>query len=87
MISVGLPKVTLGEVRLHTISLGAERDGQKPKPPFWNVDNLLLEDGSNFLLEDGGCVLLEFTPPHLILESNGKLLQENGKDFILENNI
>lgn len=62
MINVDLLKVALGNVRLHTIALGAEL-GEKPKPPFWSVDNLILEDGANVLLEDGGCVLLEFTPP------------------------
>lgn len=33
MISVGLPKVTLGEVRLRTISLGAKRGAYTPKQP------------------------------------------------------
>lgn len=74
--TVSIPKVSLRRVALS--------DKQKErKPAFWDVDNLLLEDGSNLLLENGGCVLLEFTPPHLILESEDKLLQENGNYFIL----
>lgn len=58
MISVGLPKVALGKVQLETIVLGAKRGEYTPTPPFWNVDNLLLEDGANFLLENGGCILI-----------------------------
>lgn len=58
MISVGLPKVALGKVQLGMIVLGRKRSENIPTPPFWNVDNLLLEDGSNFLLENGGCILI-----------------------------
>lgn len=58
MISIGLPKVALGTVRLGAIVLGVKRGEYTPTPPFWNVANLLLEDGANFLLEEGGCILI-----------------------------
>lgn len=55
MISIEIPKITLSTVRLQTIVFGTNRD---QRDPFANVDNMLLEDGSNFLLEDGGCILI-----------------------------
>ena len=50
--SVGLSVVELPVV-------GWPQIGSDSKPPFWNVDNILTEDGGNVLLEEGGCILLE----------------------------
>ena len=51
LYTIGLPSVT-------TEGIGWVGKSE-PKPPFWDVDNILMEDGDSLLNEDGGAFLLE----------------------------
>lgn len=54
---VGIPVVNSPSVKLPRVALSSER--KDVKPPFWNVDNLLIDNGDNLLLTDGGCLLIK----------------------------
>lgn len=57
MRSVSLKKVSLGKSKLFRVSWS---DGSTEQhKPWWNVSNLLLENGANLLLENGGAILME----------------------------
>lgn len=55
-MDINIPIVSLLGVKLQKVKLSPVG---KKKPPFWRVDNLLLEDNYNFLKEDKGAILLE----------------------------
>lgn len=57
MKKVGIPIVSLFGVKLPRVALSEER--KEVKPPFWRVDNLLIDNGDNLLLTDGGCLLIK----------------------------
>ena len=56
MLDINIPIVSLLGVKIPIVALSTE---EKKRPPFWNVDNILLEDSNNFLLEDNSAILLE----------------------------
>lgn len=58
MRKIGLHKVTLGRVELPRVAF-SDRKGGEPKPPWWDVANILTEDGGFMLTEDGGAILME----------------------------
>lgn len=58
MRKVRLRKVSLGSVGLHRIAFSDYKKSE-PKPPWFDVANLLTENGGFFLLENGGALLLE----------------------------
>lgn len=57
MNEIKLRKVQLGYVGLHRVAF-SERETER-KPPWWDVANILTEDGGFMLTEDGGAILLE----------------------------
>lgn len=57
MKKINIPIVSLPNISFHRVALSKKRKEQKP--PFWNVDNLLMENGDNLLFEDGSAILLE----------------------------
>lgn len=58
MNEVRLRKIQLGHVGLKRIAF-SERKGGEPKPPWWDVANILTEAGGFMLTEDGGALLME----------------------------
>ena len=57
MKKINIPIVSLPSVKFRRVALSKKRKEQKP--PFWNVDNLLMENGDNLIFEDGSAILLE----------------------------
>lgn len=71
MRSIGLVRVTLGSVSVPRVALGG-RKGRQPKPPLWDIDNLLLEDTAKMLTESGGDILLEVKINQIKLNASTK---------------
>lgn len=57
MKSVGLQRVALGTATLPRVAFTPKRG--EINPPWWDVANILTEDGGFMLTEDGGAILLE----------------------------
>lgn len=57
MKDINIPTVSLLNVNIHRVAL-SEKIKLK-KPMFWNIDNLLMENGDNLLFEDGGAIVLQ----------------------------
>lgn len=56
MNTVEIPIVSLFGVEMPKVEWSSER--KKIKPPFVDVDNLLIDNGDNLLMSDGGCLLI-----------------------------
>lgn len=69
MTGVKLQRVTLGSVRLRRVAFSVRR-GEK-KEPWWDVANILTEDGGFLLTEDGGAILMESGVKQIRLRPQG----------------
>lgn len=57
MKRVKLHRVALGGVSVKRVAFGVRRG--ENKEPWWDVANILTEDGGFLLTEDGGAILME----------------------------